>query len=399
MAITLYVESIVQYPGSGMMLCALSLLLSGGGAAVAAAGTITDTLYGLALSPAQSGHVLAKVDARGEITAVSEGPLPFSPDNHTGSLSVIDVTTGIMWYIGRNGTASADPAPATLVGVSLASGVAFCSVPLPVGFGESGAGMSLDLDTLFGELVISGLATAGSKTSRRIVRVTPVPNSTTCGHPDVIGDIGFTSHLPAFSDSAFNADNNHLYLEVVTDDGQGGLAPGLAEVSMRSASGQPAPPNVTQVMRNSLASGARQLAWSSDPDGQPALLSLAPAAAPAAGFVLKWFTPHRFTPQPATVVPLDDGGRGLNVQGGKGGTVRAQSSITCVGGVWHEVGYAILGHQAASQPLEDVAMLLVAIDLRTATVVSAVPLASASLGPSKLLSTDLATLAWSPRSF
>jgi len=306
-----------------------------------------------------------------------------------------------MWYIGRNGTASAsaDPGPAALVGVSLASGAAFCSVPLPVGFGESGAGMSLDLDTLFGELVISGLATAGGKTSRRIVRVTPWPNSTTCGHPDDIGDVGFASHLPAFSDSAFNADNNHLYLEVVADDGQGGLAPGLAEVSMRSASGKNTPPNVTQVMRNSLASGAHQLAWSSDPDGQPALISLAPAAAPAAGFVLKWFTPHRFTPRPATVVPLDDGGRGLNVQGGKGGTVRAQSSITCVGGVWHEVGYAILGHRAAGQPLEDVAMLLVAIDLRTATVVSAVPLASASLGPSKLLSTDLATLAWSPRSF
>ena len=381
------------------MIFVLCLLLFLGASSAAAAGTGTGTLYALAFSPAQSGYLLATVDARGEITAVSEqgSPLPFSPDNHTGSLSVIDATTGIMWYIGRNGTASA-----TLVGVSLASGGAFCSVPLPVGFGTKGAGMSLDLDTLFGELVISGLATTaagGGKTSRRIVRVTPVPNSTRCGHPDVIGDIGFASHLPAFSDSAFNADNNHLYLEVMTDDGQGGLLPGLAEVSMRSSSGEPAPPNVTQVMRNSLASSAHQLAWSSDPDGQPALMSLAPAKPPAAGFVLKWFTPHRFKPQPATVVPLVDGGRGLNVQGGKGGTVRAQSSISCVGGVWHEVGYAILGHQAAGQSLEDVAMLLVAIDLRTAMVVSAVPLSSADLSPSKLLSTEIATLAWSPHSF
>lgn len=364
---------------------ALCILL---GCSAATAAT-SDQLYGLAFSTAHSGHVLAKVDYRyGGISTVSAAPLPFSPDNQTGSLSVIDIIGGIMWYIGRNGTASAKPAGAVLVGVSLANGAAFCSVPLPCGFGESGSGMSLDLDTFWGELVISGLHTAGQKTVRRIVRVTPVPKSPTCGSPDVVDEIGYASNLPAFSDSAFNADNNHLYLEVVTDDGQGGLA----EVSMRAAS----PANVT-ILRGPLASSARQLAWSAEPigeRGEPALMSLASAEKPATGFVLKWFIPGAFPARNATIVPLDDGGRGLNVQGGKGGTVRAQSQITCTHNVWHEVAYTILGAQAASQPINDVKMMLCTVDLRTAKVINAVQLTSPAG-----LSSDLATLAWAPRVF
>ena len=63
------------------MIFVLCLLLFLGASSAAAAGTGTGTLYALAFSPARSGYVLATVDARGEITAVSEqgSPLPFSP--------------------------------------------------------------------------------------------------------------------------------------------------------------------------------------------------------------------------------------------------------------------------------------------------------------------------------
>ena len=126
------------------------------------------------------------------------------------------------------------------------------------------------------------------------------------------------------SGSAYDADFNRLYLPVMTDGKSGVVEVSLGEPGHYT----PGDLHVEKVWHGVGAAHVRELAWSDSPPppgqpvpgpgGEPSLLSIVEAA--GGGFDLQWLCTTCHPAQNATVVRLDDGGRGLNVLGGKNGT-------------------------------------------------------------------------------